>query len=238
MRAFHAGLLTLAAVLLAACSGGDDPAPTPDFAAEAERLVPGAVLALRELEGFTAFEGEDIGQQADLSAECDVFDAAVVFPDAAATADSGPFEGRSDDQLLNYAAIYTTSADAQQAIAGTRELLERCEGEFRERIEQVVRDVVADFGVDPDFIADLDITIGEYEAPPAGEQYLGYRINVEVNLVLISQQYNLDVIFVREGRVAGALMYGRIGVINMETETMLVELAAGKLAETDEALPE
>jgi hypothetical protein len=38
--------------------------------------------------------------------------------------------------------------------------------------------------------------------------------------------------------VAGALMYGRIGLINAETETVLVERMAGRLAETDEALPE
>jgi hypothetical protein len=49
-------LLIATACLLAACSDDDVPAASSDaeFAAEAQRLVPGAVLTPTDLEGFEA----------------------------------------------------------------------------------------------------------------------------------------------------------------------------------------
>jgi hypothetical protein len=232
VRPVFAVIVLFLAGALAGCSDDGQPA---DFSAEAERLVPGAVLTLADLDGFSTFQGEDIRRQADLSAACDVFDPGVVFPGAAATADAGPFVGRADDQLLNYAAIYETEADAERAINDTRGLLDRCEDEFRERVEAVARGIVADFGVNPD-LADFDVEIEEYDAPAAGDQHLGYRMHVVASIVITSQQYNLDVMLIRDGRVAGALMYGRIGAADEGTEEELAGLVADKLAATEEEL--
>ena len=63
-------------------------------------------------------------------------------------------------------------------------------------------------------------------------------MHVNVNLILTSQQYNLDAIVVREGRVAGALIYGRFGQPDDSVETELLRLMAGKLLAVNASLPE
>jgi len=219
MRSALVLVLLTSAVVLAAC-GNDTastatPAPTIDFAAEARRLVGDAVFSAEDLPGFAPLGADNLQSQVDLSDQCDVFDPAVIFPDAVATADSGAYADALDDQLVNLAGIYRTAEDASASLARTREIRDRCEDEFEVAVETVARDFLADLGIDT-----------------------GYRMHVNVNLVITSQQYNLHAIVVREGRVAGALLYGRFGPPDDIAETELLRLMAGKLSAVNASLPE
>lgn len=234
----------LAACVLVACGGSDDPAPTAspsptiDFPAVARRVVPDAVLTIEDMPGFEAQDTANLAEQADLSAECDIFDPDLVFPDAVATAQSDPFVGPGDRQVFNHAAIYESTADASAGMASTQAILDRCEDEFNDVVEQVAKDELDRLGIDVGLFTNIDITIGNYDPPPAGDELLGYRMNVSVNLVLTKQEYNLDVIVVREGRVVGAVMFGTFGAINSNDEALLLERVTGKLSAAEEALPE
>ncbi len=214
------------------------PTPTVDFAAEARRLVGGAVFSAEDLPGFEPLGGDDLQTQAGLSDPCDIFDAGVVFPDALATADSGAYEGRADDQLLNLAGVYRTADDASAALALTRDLRTRCEAEFEEAVERVARDFLAGLGIEPGPFVSIDVVISEYEPAPVGDEVIGYRLHVNVGLILTSQQYNLHAIVGREGRVAGALLYGRFGPLAENPEAELLRLMEGKLSAVNESLPE
>ncbi len=232
-------------VVLAACGTTTDPAeqtvtptPTIDFAAEARRLVGSAVFGSGDLTSFEPLVADDLQSQVDLSDECDIFDTGVVFPDAVATADSGAYGGALDDQLVNLAGIYRTDEDASASLAQTRDLRERCQAEFEEAVEQVARDLLNDLGIDLGFFSTITVAITDYDPTPVGEEITGYRMHVNVDLVLTSQQYNLHAIVVREGGSAGALLYGGFGQLDDNTEVELLTLMASKLSAVNASLSE
>jgi len=242
MRSALVLVLLTSAVVLAAC-GNDtaptaSPAPTIDFAAEARRLVGDAVFSAEDLPGFAPLGADNLQSQVDLSDQCDVFDPAVIFPDAVATADSGAYADALDDQLVNLAGIYRTAEDASASLARTREIRDRCEDEFEVAVETVARDFLADLGIDLGLFSTITVAITDYDPTAVGEEITGYRMHVNVNLVITSQQYNLHAIVVREGRVAGALLYGRFGPPDDIAETELLRLMAGKLSAVNASLPE
>ena len=247
MRSPLALALFACAAVLAACGGTTagpnssptaTPTPTVDFTAEARRLVGGAVFSAEDLPGFEPLGADDLQSQAGLSDECDIFDAGVVFPEAVATADSGAYEGALEEQLVNLAGIYRTTDDASEALAKTRDLRDRCEAEFEAAIEQVARDFLSRLGINLGLFSTIDVAITDYDPTPAGDEITAYRMQVTVNLVLTRQQYNLHAVVVRQGRVAGALLYGRLGQFTDNIETELVRLMAGKLSAVNASLPE
>ena len=247
MRSPLALALFACAAVLAACGGTTagpnssptaTPTPTVDFTAEARRLVGGAVFSAEDLPGFEPLGADNLQSQVDLSDECDIFDPVVVFPDAVATADSGAYADALDDQLVNLAGIYRTSEDAGASLAQTRDLRERCEDEFEEAVEQVARAFLDDLGIDLGFFSTITVAITDYDPAPVGEEITGYRMHVNVDLVLTSQQYNLHAIVAREGRVAGALIYGGFGQLDEDVEGELLTLMASKLSAVNASLPE
>ncbi len=243
MRSLLVVLLVAFAVLLAACGDtttapNSSATPTIDFASEARRLVGGAVFSAEDLPGFEPLGADDLQSQAGLSDECDIFDSGVIFPEAVATADSGAYGGGLEEQLVNLAGVFHTAEDASEALAATRELRDRCEAEFEAAIEQVARDFLSRLGIDLGFFSTIDVAITDYDPTPAGDEITAYRMQVTVNLVLTRQQYNLHAVVVRQGRVAGALLYGRLGQLNDNTEAELIELMAGKLSAVNASLPE
>jgi hypothetical protein len=89
MRPLFVAVFLACAAVLVACgddgSGEPSPATTIDFAAEAQRLVGDAVFSAEDLPGYERTGDDGLQSQASLSDECDIFDPAVVFPDAVAT---------------------------------------------------------------------------------------------------------------------------------------------------------
>jgi hypothetical protein len=103
-------------------------------------------------------------------------------------------------------------------------------------VEGVARDELERLGLDLGIFARIDVSIATYDPPEAGEEIAGYRMNVEVDLIATRQQYNLDVMVVREGQLLGALLYGKFGEVNPDAEALLLERATAKLAATDQEL--
>lgn len=201
-------------------------------------MVSAAVFSAEDLPQFEPLAADDLQSQANLSDQCDIFDPGVAFPDAVATAESGAYGSILDDQLLNIAGIYRSADDASAALARTRDLRVRCEGEFEAAVEQVARDFLDVLGIDLGLFSTIDVAITGYDPAAVGDEIIGYRMHVNVNLVLTSQQYNLEAIVVREGKVAGFLVYGRFGQVDDAAEAELLELMAGKLSAVNASLPE
>ncbi|MCH7809580.1 MAG: hypothetical protein IH863_03260, partial [Chloroflexi bacterium] len=149
MRPPIVAVLVACAVVFVACGGdASSSEPSIDFAAEARRLVVDAVFSVEDLPGYEKPGADSLPAQAGLSDECDIFDPAVVFPGAVATADSGAFESALDDQIFNLAGVYRSADDAGASLTGTRGLIVRCEDEFEDAVEQVARDFLDSFGID------------------------------------------------------------------------------------------
>jgi hypothetical protein len=201
-------------------------------------VVPGAVLTVEDLPGYEGIGASLYEEQAELSAECDIFEAAVSFPGAVATARSETLEGPLAEQVMSYAAVYASEEEASADVGATSAILERCQGEFEDAVETIARNELERLGVDIGIFGAIDISTGEYEPPEAGDETLGYRMNVTADLVITRQEYNLDVIVLREGRVAGAVLNGQFGAVSAEEEAALLETAAAKLAAADEELPD
>ena len=246
MRPPLVAVLLACVVVFVAC-GGDagssepsiaTPTPTIDFAAEARRLVVDAVFSAEDLPGYERPGADGLQSQAGLSDACDIFDPDVVFADAVATAASGAYVGVLDDQLVNLAGVYRTVEDASAALAQTQGLRERCEDEFEAAVERVALDFLDGFGIDLGLFSTIEVAIIDLDPTAVGDEAVGYRMHVNVNLILTSQQYNLDAIVVREGRVVGALIYGRFGQPDDSVETELLRLMAGKLSAVNASLPE
>ena len=243
MRPFLGALFLVCAVIFVACggdtgSGEQSTATAIEFAAEARRLVVDAVFSAEDLPGYGQPDNEGLQAQVSLSDECDIFDPAVVFPDAVATADSGAYESALDDEIFNLAGVYRSADDASAALTGTRDFIVRCEDEFEDAVEQVALDFLKGFGIDLGPFSTIDVAIIGFDPTAVGDEIAGYRMHVNVNLIVTSQQYNLDAIVVREGRVVGTLIYGRFGEPDDSVEAELLRLMAGKLLAVNASLPE
>ncbi len=243
MRPLFVAVFFACAVVFIACGGGagsgePSPATTIDFAAEAQRLVVDAVFSAEDLPGYELTGDDGLPSQTSLSDECDIFDPAVVFPDAVATADSGAYESALDDQIFTLAAVYRSEDEAAAALAATPDFIGRCEDEFEDAVEQVARDFLESFGIDLGLFSTIDVAIIGFDSPAVGDEIVGYRMHVNVNLLVTSRQYNLDAVVVREGRVVGVLIYGRFGEPDDSVEAELLRLMAGKLSAVNASLPE
>lgn len=242
MRPLFVAVFLACAAVLVACgddgSGEPSPATTIDFAAEAQRLVGDAVFSAEDLPGYERTGDDGLQSQASLSDECDIFDPAVVFPDAVATADSGAYGSALDDQIFTLAAVYRSEDEAAAALAATPDFIGRCEDEFAGAVEQIARDFLAGFGIDLGPFSTIDVAIIGFDPTAVGDEIVGYRMHVNVNLLVTSRQYNLDAVVVREGRVVGVLIYGRFGEPDDSVEAELLRLMAGKLSAVNASLPE
>jgi hypothetical protein len=105
-------------------------------------------------------------------------------------------------------------------------------------VEQVARDFLESFGIDLGLLSTIDVAIIGFDPPAVGDEIVGYRMHVNVNLVVTSRQYNLDAVVVREGRVVGVLIYGRFGEPDDGVLAELLRLMAGKLSAVNASLPE
>ena len=211
----------LAALLLAFVACDDEaaeptPSPTPDFEEVAAGLVPDVPLTLTDLPaGFErSTDTEDLIAQLGLSAECDIFDDAVVFPDAAAAADGDGFEGGNGQLVLSFGAIYQTVAGAEAAVQNTRTLVDVCDDEFHDTVEQVAREEAARLGIDLGVFANIDVSIDELDLPVVGDSSVVYRLHVFVGVLGVGQTFTLDVQMLRQGRTVGVFTYAGFGGLN------------------------
>ena len=243
MRPLFVAVFFACAVVFIACGGGagsgePSPATTIDFAAEAQRLVVDAVFSAEDLPGHELTGNDGLPSQTSLSDECDIFDPTVVFPDAVATAESGAHEGALDDQIFTLAAVYRSEDEAAAALAATPDFIGLCEDEFEDAVEQVARDFLEGLGIDLGPFSTIDVAIIGFDPTAVGDVIVGYRMHVNVNLIVTSRQYNLDAVVVREGRVVGVLIYGRFGEPDDGVLAELLRLMAGKLSAVNASLPE
>jgi hypothetical protein len=238
-RALPPALVT-AFLFLAACGGGGDPpTPTVDFDAAARAAANDALVTLDDLPQFWV-EGTQEDQNANvvLSRDCDVFDPQVGFPGAAAIEQSPVYLGTGERQATFITAAYREEADAVTVIDGQAALVDRCYDEFLDAIEQAARDAAAEQGVELGALSDIDVGLEEIEFPPLGDETRVRRASVSVTVVIVTTDFDLDIIVVRSGRMMGAMTYSNFEFIDSEEEESIARAMTAKLAAADATLPD
>jgi hypothetical protein len=225
-------VLSLAlALVLAACS---DETLSREKALEVAAGIP---IGLAELPGGWGPATAEVAAELELSPGCDIFDPQVVFPGALGRASSPALEGPLDEQLQTFGAVYAEEDAAEADIAATVDILERCEEEFRDAVRGFAEGELEALGIDLGFFADIDVEIEELERPAIGDSARAYRLGVHVSLPGDDQRFTLDAIAVREGRVAGGLVYGVFGGIDETSESEITSALREKLTAAEGELP-
>jgi hypothetical protein len=226
--------------ILAACGGGGDPpTPTVDFGAAARVAANDALVTLDDLPQFW-IQGTEEDQNANvqLSPDCDVFDPRVAFPGAAAVEQSPVYLGTGERQATFVSAAFREEADAIAALEGQDALVDRCYDEFLAAIEQAARDAAAEQGVELGALSDIDVALEEIEFPPLGDETQARRASVSVTVVIVTTDFDLDIIVVRSGRMMGAMTYSNFEFIDSEEEETIARAMTSKLAAANATLPD
>jgi hypothetical protein len=226
------GVLLTAIVLVAACGGSAEPKATAD-PAELVREVP---LTPDEMpNGWSVTpEGDDLDSLVALSPACDVFDLAVVFPEALATARSPSFQGPEKQQAQSFAAIYASESEAQAVVEGTRDIVDRCGDEFKDTLKDAAEDQLEALGISVGFFASVDVSLEDHNDPPLGDGSAGYRVRVEVSAAGSSQKFTVDYGILRKENVVAASQYAAFGEVNEDEE---LAIARALLASANRPTP-
>ncbi|MEO8457032.1 MAG: hypothetical protein ABI559_04400 [Chloroflexota bacterium] len=228
---------------VAACGDGSDatpsPSPTPDFETSAASAAPGVPLAVGDLtsDWSQAAEG-DVGltQNVDLPEGCNIFDLNVAFPGAFVRASGPALRGPEGAQVTSYAAIYRTADDAQHAIDGTREILGRCQDDYKSAVEKIADDALTALGVNLGFLSSIDVTLDELPQSTADGSVF-YRLEAKVNLPGDDLHYTLDATVVRVGRVVAADTYYAAGEGGAPADGDITAALVRSAADAEGALP-
>lgn len=235
-------LLIAAAALLAACGGGGDsttPTPTIDFEAAAEQAAAEALMTIDDLPQFwSPGTADDENVELELPPDCDVFDPDVGFPGAAAIDQSPIFIGSGETQASFLTAVFREEATAEDAIEGQDDLVDRCFDIFLEAIEQAARDEAADRGFELGPLAAVDVDLQETDFVQLGDQTQARRASVSITVTFISTDFDVDIIVVRSGRVAGVMTYSNFQFIDEDEEEEIARTMLAKLEAADASLPE
>ena len=237
---YRALLASFAVTVLAACGGEGEPTPIPiiDFGVAARDAADSALMTLDDLPEFWAVGNpDDTNLDVDLTPACDVFDTSVLFPDAAATDDAPPYDGTEERMATFITAAFREELTAIEAFDGLDSLVDLCRPELLEAIEETTRREAAErgFGLGP--FGRVDVTLGDHDFIPLGDQSQALRVLVEVRVLGIGTDFTLDIILVRTGRMIGTMTYSNFGDLDEIEEEAIARAMTDKLTDSDARLP-
>lgn len=186
---------------------------------------------------WTPAEGEGPGSNVELGASCDIFEFALLLPDAVATEASVEYQGPGERRAASLAAVLRTEGEAQDALASIDDTVQRCRPELIEAIREGARQEAADRGYDLGPFTDINVDLSDRDFASLGDGTLAYRAHVEISVAGIGTEYTLDVVLIQEGHVIGGLTYANFGDLEEDEELELAEVLAAKLAAADASLP-
>ena len=238
---YRALLLAFIATLLAACASASTPAASPpaDFESAAREAADSALVTLDELPEFwTEVDAAEAEFDIDLLPECDVFDSAVAFPDAVATAEGPAYNGPGERLVTFTTAAFEEEQTAIAAFDGLNEIIARCDAEFLAAIEETARAEAADRGFELGFLSRVNVDFRAHDFIALGDESLAQRVSVEIRVIGIGTDFTLDVIAVRSGRMIGIMTYSDFGEIEASEEEEFARQMTNKLTNADSSLPE
>ena len=226
-------LVPFSAVVLVAC-GGDGAREFADVASDAAEQ---AIITRDDLPPGWREESGSTLDQVELSPQCDILTPDGAFPEAAATASSPSFTTVERRSAQSFSAVFESGDLAGDAVEDVNATVDRCHKQFLDAVRKIAEEELESQGLDLGPLADIDVEIESGTPPAAGDQSLWYEVQVSVSVLGAKQEFNADIILVRDGRVVGVLLYSSYGPIDGAEEMAFLKLVTDRLAEAEEELP-
>jgi hypothetical protein len=234
----HLTLTLLVTMLVTACSGGSDSASN-SYEEAARTAVQSAVLTLDDLpKGWAVSSlGDESYANIRLSGDCaPLNERGAGFPGEVASEDSEPFAGPTGQELVNTVTAFSDEQAAAAAVDSADSLVVQCMDQLQEALRQAV-EVAADDRNVGGLIGDINTSIERDESFPAlGDESLAYSLNADFAAFFQRFEVNGHIIAVREGPLAGILVYAALGDQNSDEEAAIAGGLAEHLAQAEATL--
>jgi hypothetical protein len=234
---WRALLPALTACLLAACSGGGG-SPALEFGEAAGFASQNSLLILQDLPvGWAALPGGPDATDVELSGPCDFTAREVVFPEAAASAQSETFGGPDERETRSFAATFASEAEATAAMTAVKAMVARCRDEYLDALNAAAEARLDALGIDLSILGGIEVSLDDVQLDVSADELLGYRGEVGVHVVGYNRDYTLDIAVLRAGRMMGVLTYSAYDGIDGAEESQIAGAFSLRLREADESLP-
>ena len=236
------GILVLAAVA-SACRGAAGSAPTetsPEFRAAAQEAADSALLTLDDFpSGWTsappAADTDD--SQLGLSKECSALELET-FPGQVAEAESDDFTGPDEQEVSSAISVFPTDDTAQEAVDAFNNAFDQCGKELEDALTRLIKEGAEAGELPSEVELDLQVNVENLSFERFGDATVAYRIPVKASFIGITLEFTIDLVFMRDGRVAGGLFYFSLGEIDAEEEQQLAQAVADNLEQANASLPD
>jgi len=235
MRGLTFVLLLLTLTALTACGGGSSAEDA--YRQAAQRAVPDAVLTLDNLpEGWGKSE---IGEQAlaglSLSGDCAPLNGrGRGFPGEVATADSDPFAGPHNQQLVSTVSAFADTEVAQAAVRRANDLVIQCRDQIQEALKQAIQSAAGDLGR---LIGNISASVEPAQFKQLSDETSAYNLKAEISTLLTSIVVNGHILVIRKGPLTGVLLYATLGDLDAGEEEGIASALATKLTHAEASLP-
>lgn len=237
-----AGILVLATVA-SACRGAAGSAPTetsPEFTAAAQEAAKSAVLTLDDFPpGWTgAPPDKSDNSNLGVSDECSALELET-FPGQVAEAESNEFTGPDEQEVSSAISVFPTDDAAQGAVDAFNDAFDQCRKELEDALTRLIKEGAEEEAQLPEEVElDLQVNVENLSFERFGDATVAYRIPVKASFIGITLEFTIDLVFMREGKVAGGLFYFALGEVDTDEEAQLAETVADKLEQANASLPD
>jgi hypothetical protein len=238
MRIFGSIALPVLIAVTAAC-GGQSSARDDAYREAAEQAVRAAVLTLDDLPSDWAPSalGEETYTNLVLTGDCAQLNGrGAGLPGEVATLDSEPFAGTLGQELISTISAFTDQDAAGTAVRLANDLVLHCTAKLEDALRQAIQVAAEDRNLDR-LLGDIDATVEPASFPTFGDETLAYGLQANFSALFQRFEVNGHIIVIRQGALAGVLVYAALGDANAEEEEVVAAALAAKLAQAGQSLP-
>jgi hypothetical protein len=237
-RAAALGIASIFALAIVACSDGES--ASDPYRESAEQAVQSAVLTLDDLPEAWAVSslGGDSYANIQLTGDCAQLNArGAGFPGEVATHSADPFAGPNGQELVNTVTAFSDPQAAEAALASAESLVAQCNDQINSALQQAIEVAAEDRNVGG-LLGDINTVVEpDAEFPALGDESLAYKLAADFSALFARFEVNGHIIAIRDGALAGVMVYAALGDHGPQEERDIAAALAGKLAAADATLP-
>ena len=238
MRPAASLVLTLFCALIFPACGSDGTNADP-YSEAATQAVQGAALTLDDLPTGWAPSalGDDSYANIQLTGECaQLNERGGGFPGAVSSADSDPFTGPLGQELVNTVTAFNNSDEAVAAVRLANDLVLQCTEQIKEALKQAIEVAAEDRNVGG-LLGNINTAVEPDDTfPVVGDETVAYTLSADFSALFARFEVNGHIVAIRDGPLAGVLVYAGLGQARSEEEEGIAAKMAEKLAQAEQSL--
>jgi hypothetical protein len=225
-------------MLLCAACGGSEGSLDP-YREAASQAAQNSVLVLQDLpNGWAASSlGEESYANIQLTGECAPLTArGADFAGAVASADAEPFAGPLGQELVNTVTAFSGPDTATAAVTAANDLVLRCAQQIQDALRQAIEVAAEDRNVGG-LLSDINTSVeSDASFVDLGDESLAYALKADFSALFQRFEVNGHIIVIRDGPLAGVLVYAGLGDARPEEEQAVASTLADKLSRESSSL--